>query len=801
LKTKFLPTLIMCFCLQQANAQNKTTTLKVYIQSGKNDSVYNSSIQLYLLPDTTLQATQLFKPGGNSFTVTHFSKYIIKASSIGFETVSKTINVTDKPVTAALFLKRSTTNLKAVTVVAKKPLIKQEDDKTIVDATVLANSSTSAYEVLEKTPGAIVSQDGDIYLSSTTPATVFINGREMKLSSTDLASLLKSLPANSVSKIEILRNPSAKYDAASSGGIVNIVLKKGVKLGSSGSVNMGHYQGIYSTTTTGVNLNKSAGKINSYFSYQFTQGKNYSEIITERLIKTDSSRLLQNAFTKYPSVKNYFSTGIDVAFTKKFNVAYDFKLSSNKSKSSATNTNNIFKDFTSIMPGKNLSGIDNRSNSVYIGNSISSRYKIDSIGSEWSADLGYDYYRSSNEQGYHNQFFIPAVFTVLGDGESNNRKNIITLQTDLTLKLPKQFTLETGLKTTISNSSNSAVYFFDSASTGRRADPYQTNTFKYQETISAAYLQLARTFFGFTLKPGLRLENTNINGRQIIPKDTTLSIQRTDLFPYVFLRHKLFKMFGTQLVANGIYRRSIKRPYYEILNPYPKLVDPYLFDVGNPKLQPQFTTNYEVNVTFDDFPVFAFGINETKDIFSNVTYQDDVTKIAYRTYDNLGKSKETYFRMVGGMPPGGKYFFYIGAQHSFNQYNGFYQNKPLQFSNGSWYYFMYQEWKATKTLTFDMEGFLLTNYLQNFYVLDNVGALYITANKSILKKKANIIISLNDVFNTNQPSFNLNQGNVNASGSRISDSRRLGISFRYNFGLSKPKENNNFGMPGESKVN
>ena len=121
-------------------------------------------------------------------------------------------------------------------------------------------------------------------------------------------------------------------------------------------------------------------------------------------------------------------------------------------------------------------------------------------------------------------------------------------------------------------------------------------------------------------------------------------------------------MFKVQLIGNAIYRKSIKRPYYEILNPYPKYVDQYLFDVGNPKLKPQFTTNYEVNVTFDDFPVLAVGLNQTKDIFSNVTYQDDVTKIAYRTYDNLGKSKELYFRILAGIPPGGKYFFYMGAQ-------------------------------------------------------------------------------------------------------------------------------------------
>ena len=207
-------------------AQDKATTLKVFLQNAKNDSATNATIQVFLLPDTALVSAQLFKKTGNSFTVNHFSKYLVTVSCIGFTTVSKTINITDKPVSTVLFLKRSSTNLKAVVVVSKKPLIKQEDDKTIVDATVLANSSTNAYEVLEKTPGAIVDQDGNVYLSSMSPATVFINGREMKLSSADLASLLKSLPAGSVSKIEILRNPSAKYDAASSGGIVNIVLKK-----------------------------------------------------------------------------------------------------------------------------------------------------------------------------------------------------------------------------------------------------------------------------------------------------------------------------------------------------------------------------------------------------------------------------------------------------------------------------------------------------------------------------------------------------------------------------------------------
>lgn len=776
------------------SAAQNTTSVTVTLSSSRKDSLINITVQVYSLPDTVLLASRVYKPGATRFSVNRFSKYLVRAGSVSFETAEKPISVTDKPVNVLLTVKRKTTDLQAVTVVSKKPLIKQEDDKSVVDATALSNSSTNAFEVLEKTPGAIVDQDGNVYLNSLTPATVFINGREMKLSTEDLASLLKSLPAASVSKIEILRNPSAKYDAASSGGIVNIVLKKGVKLGSSGSANIGYFQGVYATETAGININKSAGKINSYFSYQFTNRNNYEALNTDRLFKPDTL-LSQKAYTTYPSLNNYISGGIDVAFTKKFNISYDLRLSNAANKSNALNTTVIYTIPTALTTGQNESAIDNKNNSLFLGNNIESKYKIDSSGSEWTMEFDYNYYRNNNTQLYTNYYFLPPGPTVAGDGTNRNNKNIFVAQTDLVLKLPKIVNIESGFKITRSSSNNSAEYFYQKGNGGRQVDPYQTNTFKYRETISAAYVQVAKTFFGITLKPGMRLETTDISGRQFIPKDTNLSIRRTDLFPYVYLRHNLFKLFKTQLIGNAIYRRSIKRPYYEILNPYPKYVDQYLFDVGNPNLQPQFTTNYELNVTFNDFPVLAFGINQTKDIFSNVTYQDLTTKIAYRTYDNLGKSKEFYARILGGIPPGGKYFFYIGAQYNHIAYNGFYEKQPLDYKRGSWLFFMYQELKATKTLTLNMQGFLRTKAIQNFYELDNFGGLFLSVNKSVLKRKANIIISINDVLQTNHVAFNLDQGTVRATGSRVNDTRRLGITLRYNFGLSKPKENKEFGAP------
>ena len=135
---------------------------------------------------------------------------------------------------------------------SKRPLMRQEDDKTIVDPENLALSSTNAFEILEKTPALFVDQDGNIYLNSTTPAKVYINGREQKMSTADIATMLKSLPPNAIATIEILRTPSARYDASGSGGIVNVVLKKGVRIGLTGSANVGFNQGEYGNRFIGV---------------------------------------------------------------------------------------------------------------------------------------------------------------------------------------------------------------------------------------------------------------------------------------------------------------------------------------------------------------------------------------------------------------------------------------------------------------------------------------------------------------------------------------------------------------------
>jgi iron complex outermembrane receptor protein len=289
----------------------------------------------------------------------------------------------------------------------------------------------------------------------------------------------------------------------------------------------------------------------------------------------------------------------------------------------------------------------------------------------------------------------------------------------------------------------------------------------------------------------------------LFPGDTSFRIHRTDFFPYLYLRHDLFRIMGFMLTGNLVYRRSISRPYYEALNPYPKYVDPYLFEAGNPNLKPQFTTTYEFNVQANNFPVFSVGINDIRDIISSVTYPDDSTKIVFRTFDNLGKNKETYLRIVGGIPPGaGKYFFYLGTQYNHSFYQGLYAGQPLSYKRGTWSFFTYHNFKPTSLWNISLNGFMRLKGLQNFYEIKTVGQLNLSVNRAILNKKMNVIVSINDMFYSNRYTFQINQPGIIATGERFTDTRRVGLTLRYNFGI-KPKEDKpeEFGTPVEGNGN
>ena len=782
---KILTALAFTFFCQFLNAQK--VTLQISLIYPPEDSLSNATIEIFTLPDTTLFTSRVARPGINSFQVKPLSKYLVTVTGIGLAPAKKIITVSGSSVLVSIACKKLSATLQEATVVSRRPLLRQEDDKTIVDAETLAASSTNAYEVLEKAPGVVVDQDGNVYLTSSAPATIYINGRQMRMSTDDIVALLKSLPAGSINKIEIIRTPSAKYDAANSGGIVNVVLKKGVKIGTTGTVNARFDQGIYSNISAGVSINNSVGKISSYLSYQYTGRTYFEDIDADRYLKGDTL-LTQRSSTRYSAITHYIGGGLAMEISKKLEAAYDLRLTAGNTGSHAASANDLSETGSQQEFYRAYTPIVNAGKPLFINNALTAKYKIDSLGSEWASEIGYTYNGNNSTQAYTNNYLLPVAPAVYGNGAVDNTSHIAEIKSDLSLHLIDQFLLETGMKISDATNNNQARYYIQTGNQPQQPDPYQTNTFTYKDNINSAYLQLSRTFHGLNIKSGLRFENTEIAGHQLVPSDTSFSIKRNDLFPYFYLRRPLFKIFGYPLTGNATWRRSITRPGYDALSPSPKFVDPYTYNVGNTRLQPQFTTNYEINSTYNDFPVFAIGVNDTKNIFSQVTYQDDSSKIAYRTYDNLGKYKEVYGRLFGGLPAGGRYFMYAGVQFNHIRYIGEYQGAPLRYTRASWTFFTGHELKLTPNLKLNVNGWMYVKGFRQFNELKNMGQLNASITRTFLDKKLSIILSGNDILRTNRSAFHLQQGDVQVNGTRTLDSRRFGLTCRYNFGLTRKEE-------------
>src|SRR5215203_4995478 len=791
LHSKLHPLTVLFFLFVSFHAAAQQTDVRIKVINSSKEPVPFATLQFRLATDSTqVQQKVSDSTGVARFNAEQGGQYIVRFSSVNYLPIDKGITIKGNSPLFVITAEPANKKLNAVVVTSLRPIMRQEDDKTIVDPENLAASSTNAYEMLEKTPGLVVDPDGNIYLTSTTPAMVYINGREQKMSAADVATMLKNLPPSAIASIEILRTPSARYDASGSGGIVNVVLKKGVRIGFTGTVTTGFNQGRYGNQFIGLNLNNSNGSLTTYLNLQYGRRNTYDQLQTDRLYSVDSL-LSQEAFTRYSANTYYLGYGLSYGINKKWEISYDGRLSYNDQNNRSTNLSLTSKTGSSQISSANLTNVQNKNTNYNITQGANLKYKLDSLGSEWTTDLSFTYSPNNSDQ-----------FFTSGDGTFDNRLRFLSVQSNLLKKFPKKLIVETGVKSTNVWFNNHTDYYRVSGGS-RVKDNVRTGAYNYEESINSAYLQASKNFSGIVLKVGTRIENTNMNGNQLVPRDTSFKLNRTDLFPYVYLSRNLMKIAGYDLRAYLVYRRTINRPAYEYLNPSLRFIDPYLFETGNPSLQPQFTKNYEANISVDERPIFALGINDTKDIFTQVIYPSDTSdKVNLRTYDNLGKNRESYFRILGALPPGKRYFFVMGAQYNHNFYEEIYEkNKPLLYKRGSWSVFTYQTFKITPLTQFSFNGFVRFNGQQQFYELSTFGQLNVNLTQQFMNKKLIVTISGTDIFFTNNNEFKISQGSINATGFRQSDTRRVGLNVRYNFGFRKKEDNNLFNVESPEKGN
>lgn len=626
-------------------------SVSVYAQTEVRGSLTEASgkpvefatVALYTAADSTLvKGTVSDSLGRFVFQRVALGEYYVEASFVGYRPQRSQRFTLSLPHSrhelAPLMLVSTEQFLKTLTVTAKKPLVEQRIDRTVmnIENSILSEGNT-ALEVLEKAPGVTVDDDGNITLKGKQGATIMINGKLTYLSQKELATLLRGTSSSSLAKIEIITNPSAKYDAAGNSGIINIQLKKNERVGFNGNVYVNAARSRKNRYGAGLNLNYRSARLNVFGSYdQAYRGEKELLSYTRRFRdpgEVSPSRIsYQNTVTDEPLHTHNFKAGIDYVLNPQNTLGLVVKGNLGTYANNG-NTSNLLQSISSqtISDARSTNTDDSRWSNISYNLNYTRRFRKE--GQEFTTDLDYSGNGFQSHQLLDTRYLNEAgAFT----GRRSTRRGDIPSSTyvyvgkaDYTHPLSDKAKLETGWKSSYVTVDNEVKYDTIAGANWVK-DLSASNHFMYQETIHAGYLNFNREFGKFSLQAGLRGEYTHTLGQQIT-SDSTVERKYFQLFPSVFLSQTLSEKHRLQFS----YSRRIERPDYEDLNPFRFFRDPFLYYEGNPFLKPQLTHSLEVGHTFRNFLTTTINYSYTSDVINWMMGQIDSTNTTFQGPQNL----------------------------------------------------------------------------------------------------------------------------------------------------------------------
>ncbi|RKR80520.1 outer membrane receptor protein involved in Fe transport [Mucilaginibacter gracilis] len=564
--------------------------------------------------------------------------YLILATQMGYlKGYSQSFQlVANTPLAVpAIILATSPNQLAEVKITAKKPLFERRIDRTIVnvESSALATGG-SIGDVLEIAPGVSV-DNNQITLKGKQGVTVMIDDKVVKLSASQISSLLQSMPASSISQIELISNPSAKYDAEGKGGIINIKTKKGTNLGFNGTITSGITVGTFPRFTEGITLNYKLKRLNLFSNYSYQHNRSISQYLSDKVITGQNALTYHQDETSHSTAEaNNARLGADYDLNDKNTIGILGTLNTNRSRSDFLQTVN-FNNYSTRQQDSSLSSLNNGSGKYdTYGLNINSRHVLGLDGHLLLFNADYTSYLSANPNTYQNNYFNSTGGLVKGPENIRNDAGVaidlITAKVDYSYPLNKTSKLEAGGKTAFTHSKSNILFQSGNSAGQFITDTNRTNTFDYHENISAVYVNYVTKLGKQTdFQAGLRGENTRYSGKSITTGQT-VSRNYLQLFPSLFILHN----FGVNTLSFS-YSRRIGRPGYEDLNPFIDYSSPYFYTQGNPLLKPETTHSLELNYNYHTDLNISLGYSRTSDYYNYFTSLADSSGATKQTVDNF----------------------------------------------------------------------------------------------------------------------------------------------------------------------
>ncbi len=752
-----------------------------------------ATISLLRARDSSLIKLSLSdKEGHFSFENVKNGNYIIMGSSIGHrKAYSSSIIIAEGSNISVGTLKliAQTTTLQTVAIDTKKPFIERKIDKTVLNVDALiSNAGSTAMEVLEKAPGVSVDKDGNISLKGKQGVIIMMDGKPSYLSGTELANLLKTMPSTSLEQIEIMTNPSAKYDASGNSGIINLKTKKNKLKGFNGSLTASYIQGIYAKTNNSINANYRKGKVNLFGNYSFSEWNGLDDLTLRRNFRNTTTKNLetifeQTSFMKDHSDNNNLKVGMDFYADKKTTFGVVLSGFINPGSNAGDNTTllkNGNNQIDSIVYATNSA----KNKSTNWSTNFNFRHVYDSAGTEITADLDYLMYNQSTNQIFVNKYFNPdmsqrkAGNQLKGDLPSNVK--IYSGKADYSKPLKNNSKLETGIKSSYVVTDNNARYDNNYGS-GWEIDYGKTNHFIYKENINAVYINYNKQHKKWGIQAGLRLENTNAEGDQlgnITRADSSFKRNYTNLFPTVYLSYQANK--NNTFSIN--YGRRIDRPAYQDLNPFFYFLDEYTYEAGNTLLKPQFTNAVEFSHTYKGFLTTTLNYSKTNDVFADVLKQINSERKTFVTKDNIA-TKRNMGIAVSVYTPVTKFWttnIYLNVLN--DKYKGILNGGLLDVNSTMFMTNINNQFKFKKGWSAELSGWYRSKGIQGQIFYDPMWQVSTGVQKQILKTKGNLKLSISDVFNSQVFTGTVKYQDIDIYIHNKNDRRKVALTFTYRFG-------------------
>jgi len=796
---KLILTLLILLCSSIiAIAQTERGKISCKILDEQQKPIEGATAELLRVKDSSLVKVALSNRSGSAeFENIRFGSYFIRVSYVNHQrSFSPRFELNAENSTPAIVditLKPAAKELQTVQVTGRKPFIQQMTDRIVVNVeNSVVNAGSSAFDVLERSPGVQIDPNDNISLRGRTGVIIMIDGKITPMTGQDLVNMLRGLPSNSIESIHIITNPSAKYDATGNSGIIDIKMKKDQRLGTNGTLNAGYGQGVYPKANAGVTLNYRNKKVNIFGSYNYAYRVGLNNLILDR-------NFYNNGVFNGEDQKENYSVSPIKSHTPRFGV--DFFPSKRTIVGFVVNGSfNHFQrrnDNSSLVIDQNHQPFStfktNATNNDHLNNAVANvnfKHTFDSTGKEITADADYGVYKngslSTTATKYYKLDGSSQYPDYILNGDQDGKLTLKTAKVDYVNPLRGGAKFEVGAKTSHVTSDNDAK-FFDLSSGTPKNDENKTNHFFYEETNHAGYFNFSKVYKKFDFQFGLRGEQTNVKTHQV-NGNISWDSSYFQLFPSAYFNYHLKK---DQTLGLSVSRR-IDRPGYSQLNPFLFLIDVTTYATGKPGLLPQLTWSYELSYTLKSLS-FTLGYSHTKDnqniviarfkdVFPNIPSEDNVTvqiPVNLESQDYFGLSVAAPVRVT-------RWWNMINnADFYYNHFNGNLAGTSL--SNGT----VSANIRTNNTFSFKKGWSAELNASYNsrnrygYMIFDPQWGIGAGVQKNVMKNKGTVRFNVTDIFWTNLPKAVITYNNYIEKWHAFRETRVANLTFTYRFGNSK----------------